>query len=294
VRFKKEFIIGFVSLVALVGLIFGIKFVKGNNPFKSSHIVYAIYDGVDNLKSGNPVRISGLSVGQVTNIELIQQPGAKVLVSLNLETEFQIPKNSMAQIIDMDFMGSKGIDIMLGDSKEMLSVGDTLQSEVAEGVFADLKNDLLPFSEKVEKFILDFDETIRSIKITSESLNNELAGMNNKLTTSLSNFDSLSISWKETAEIAQETFVSLGTKLDSVNANGLNEMITAFKTSSGKMNDLLDDIQNGDGSMGKLMTDQGLYDNVLNSAKELENLLKDMQENPKRYVHFSVFGKKDK
>ncbi len=293
-RFKKEFIIGFVSLVALVGLIFGIKFVKGNNPFKSSHIVYAIYDGVDNLKSGNPVRISGLSVGQVTNIELIQQPGAKVLVSLNLETEFQIPKNSMAQIIDMDFMGSKGIDIMLGDSKEMLSVGDTLQSEVAEGVFADLKNDLLPFSEKVEKFILDFDETIRSIKITSESLNNELAGMNNKLTTSLSNFDSLSISWKETAEIAQETFVSLGTKLDSVNANGLNEMITAFKTSSGKMNDLLDDIQNGDGSMGKLMTDQGLYDNVLNSAKELENLLKDMQENPKRYVHFSVFGKKDK
>ncbi len=293
-RFKKEFIIGFVSLVALVGLIFGIKFVKGNNPFKNSHIVYAVYESVDNLKEGNPVRISGLSVGQVTGVELIHDKGAKVLVSLNLETDFEIPKNSTAQIIDMDFMGSKGIDIMLGDSKEYLQLEDTLQSQVANGVFADLKNDLMPFSEKMEKFITDFDVTVRSIKITSDRLNTELVGMNGRISKSLSNFDDLSISLKATVEDAQAAFQNIGAKVDSVNAEGLNDMIAEFKISSEKMNALLDDIKNGDGTMGQLMTDHGLYDNMLNSAKEFEKLLKDLQENPKRYVHFSVFGKKDK
>jgi len=294
VRFKKEMLIGFVSLVALVGLIFGIKFVKGNNPFKNSQIVYAIYDGVDNLKEGNPVRISGLSVGQVVGVELMGNSKAEVLVSINLETKFQIPKNSSAQIIDMDFMGSKGIDLKLGDSKEMLSLGDTLKSEVANGVLADLKNDLMPFSEKMEAFIAGFDKTLKSIKITSDRLNVELAGMNGKISQSLDNFNDLSVALKTTAEGANVVFKSIQGKVDSVNADGLNKLVTEFQTSSRNLNDLLEGISNGDGTMGQLITDEGLYENMLNSTKELEKLLIDLQENPKRYVHFSVFGKKDK
>ncbi len=293
-RFKKEFIIGFISLVALVGLIFGIKFVKGNNPFVNTNTVYAIYDSVDNLKPGNPVRISGLSVGRVAGVELLPGKGAKVLVSLNLETEYRIPKNSLAQIIDMDFLGSKGIDIMMGDSKELLHIGDTIQSEVKNGVFADLKNDLMPFSEKMEKFISNFDETIQSIKITSDNLNKELSGMNGQVSNSLTHFNELSTSLRSAIEEAQGVFQRVNTKVDSLDADGLNQVIADFSTTSQKLNGLLDDLKNGDGTMGQLMTDHGLYENMVNTTKEMESLLKDLQNNPKKYVHFSVFGKKDK
>lgn len=293
-RFKNELVIGFISLVAIVALIMGIRFVKGHNPFTNTNMVYAIYDNVGNLKEGNPMRISGLNVGQVVEVRLMKESGAKVLVGLNLQTDYPIPANSVAKIIDMDFIGSKGVDIILGDSEELLEIGDTLASGYAVGMINKIEDQLSPLSHKVEKLITNFNVTLKSIENASNGVNTLLSENQQSIRESIDNFNNLSLSLKETAQKTNTVLETFNDKMDSLQMMEIAQLVKDFDKLATDISATVEGLNRGEGSLGKLMTDEQLYTNLTRSSKELEDLLRDLKENPKRYVHFSVFGKKDK
>ncbi|MFN2261431.1 MAG: MlaD family protein [Psychroflexus sp.] len=300
---KKELRAGILAIVAVAMLIFGYNFLKGNNLFNDSRVFYAVYDDVEGLSASAPITINGYQVGKVSDISFLDNSG-KLLVTLNVDHDFEFSKSSEAKIYGGGLIGGKTMTIVPNmDDQEMAESGDTLKSSVDEGLIELVNEKLSPLKDKIENavvsidtlvssvnFILDSD-TKSSVKTSFAELNETLISLNNasqeieKIVGSNSeNIDQTITNFKNTSE-------NLSKVSDTLSQIEFNKIVSTADETLLKFKNISERLEEGEGSLGKLLKDEQLYDNLESSTKELEELLRDIKENPKRYVHFSVFGK---
>jgi phospholipid/cholesterol/gamma-HCH transport system substrate-binding protein len=311
----KAYGIGLSFIVALILFIWGYNFLKGNDIFGKETVYYAQYSQVNGLVNANPVMINGLRVGKVKNIYFNPDMSGKVIVSITLTSDFPVPDNSVARIFSADLMGSKAIDLVLGNSKQMAQDGDTINSGVEAGLMAEVNAQVQPIKRKAENLLASIDTLVLSFQlIFNESARDNLKESFNSIRKTFSNLEDASgtLDTKMASELNRIS--SILVKLDSLmftlseNRENIGQIVTNFKVISDSLSQsdipgtfaninttlldmqvLLQSIQDGKGTLGQLMVNDSLYNQLTNSAASLDSLLLDVKANPKRYVKFSVF-----
>ncbi|WJJ95316.1 MlaD family protein [Algibacter luteus] len=306
-KISKEVKTGILVLLGIVLFIFGFNYLKGQNLLSSSLTIYTSYNNVEGLVPSTPVTINGLQVGKVTSIGFKGDGSGILQIELSVDSDFKFSKNSKAELYETGLIGGKAIAIIPAfDGAENAQKNDFLEGSVKPGLTALVNQRLTPLQEKIEIMMVGadsllnninevFDEktkanlrasfaglndVIQNFKNTSNSLNSLMASNEEKLNNTLANVDNISSNLnKTTSQLA--------------NAN-LEETIKNLESTIQNFNNISNKIKNGEGSIGKLLEDDGLYNNLEGASLQLEQLLEDMKLNPKRYVHFSLFGKKPK
>lgn len=297
---KKELKVGILAIVAIGLLIFGYNFLKGNNVFSSSRVFYAVYENVEGLSPSAPVSINGYQVGTVTDIEFIKS--GQLLVTMNINNDFNFSKTSVAQIYGGGLIGGKSMQIELDNtSTEAAKPGDTLQSSVEEGLIELVNEKLTPLKNKISNAVVEVDTLLSSINYvfdvsTRNNLRNSIKNLNETLTSLTlsakkiegvlnSNTDNIN----STFENFRSTSDNLSKMSDTLSKIEFNRIVQNADETLLNLKEISNKLKNGDGSLGKLMNDDQMYINLENATKELEELLSDIKLNPKRYVHFSIW-----
>jgi phospholipid/cholesterol/gamma-HCH transport system substrate-binding protein len=311
---KKEYLIAFVVVFAIACLYWGIKFLKGVEMFSRKTILYATYPRLDNLIEANPVLVNGYKVGTINKISLIRRHGKyEVLVRMLITEKLEVPKNSVARVISTDLLGSKAIEIEYGNSNDLAADNDTLLSEAEQGLKEAVDKRLAPLQAKIEnlvgsidsvativtyvlnktsreniihslestrKAILSLERTAKTFEQDAEKISLVISKLNSILTTLDKNLPAITKNLNQLSD-------SLANAPIKNTIKDLNKTLTETKT-------LLDNINEGKGTLGKLAKNDSVYNNLNKSLANLEKLLGDLKDHPKRYVHFSLFGKKEK
>lgn len=296
-KISREIKTALLVLASIALFVWGYGFLKGNNIFDKSIRYYVEYDNVEGVTTSSNVTINGLVVGKVSKIE-IQKGTGKLLVELFMTNPIQISKNSTAYIYSSGFIGGKDIAIEL-DFKDTnyAESGDYLKSGVKLGMLDGLGDQLDPIQKKLQEVldnanamlvsinsILD-EKTQADLKATMGDLSSTMASVNGLLATNKPKLDKT----MNNLTHMSENFVQLSDSLANLE---INKTFAKLDAATNSIDKLLEGVERGEGSIGKLMKDEQLYNNLENASKELEQLLHDVKENPKRYIHFSVFGKK--
>ncbi|MFT6844443.1 MAG: phospholipid/cholesterol/gamma-HCH transport system substrate-binding protein [Flavobacteriales bacterium] len=320
-KISKEFSIGLIVLLTIAVAIYGINYLKGADIFDTQSNYYAVYNNIDGLEKGNPVTLNGFQIGMVKNIQIPASNQQQLLVTIVVsESNLKIPKDSKAVIISSDFLGSKAVDLMLGDSLAFVIPGDTLNGQLEAGLKESVNKELAPLKRKAENLISSVDNAIQvvqsvfnkdaqkdlsegvvSIKNAFKSLERASAGVDS-LVAKQSQSVSKTIKQIEKFTKMLETNsskidVAIGnikTISDSLAASNLTQAINSAEKAMTDVSQIMIKVNEGSGTVGRMINDDSLYVNMLEATKNLEYLLEDMRVHPNRYVHFSVFGVRNK
>jgi len=305
IKLSRELKTGVVAILTIVILIWGSSFLKGTKLFESGRTFYAKYDNVQGLAPSAPITIQGLKVGKVDGISFHPTQAGTLVVKMVFENDVVFSKNSIAEIYSPDFISGKSIKLLVSGSGATAISGDTLRGNVEAGILGVLNDQIAPLQTKVESFLYNTDSLVSGFNEvfdakTKQNLRTSIASLN----TTLASFSKTSKSMQSmlakngkidsiltNATTASSKLVNLA---DSLNNANLGLTVKKLQKTLDGFNSLLASIDRGEGTMGKLLKDEGLYRNLEGATKEMEELLHEMKLNPKRFVHFSLFGKKPK
>lgn len=302
---KREIKVGlFAVAVLLIG--WGvIRYLKGTDVFSNYNIYYAYYDNVGGLQPASSVMIHGVKVGSVLDVVLDEDPNKGVELTLSVEKRYAIPVDSKAKIFSDGLMGGKAVEIVYGTASEMIPDEGTIEAEVSVDLLAMASSEMEGIIAKVT---LIMDNMTRTL----ESVNNLMATNTDNITSIVKNVDGVTGSVndmlsKEKTHL-EEAMASLSRfskslgdnaeQVDSIidNMNTFStklaeaDIISEIEATVAQLNKVLESVNNSDGSVGKLLDDAELYDNLAQASNNLSTLLADLQANPHRYINISVFG----
>lgn len=302
---SKEIKAALFVLLGIFLFLIGFNFLNGTSLFKSENTLYAVYDQVEGLQSGTKVTVNGLTIGKVSSINFLPETD-KILVSFTVRNDLQFSKNSVAELYEAGLIGGKSIAIIpVYDQESFLASGDTLRSRIKPGLTDVVGSEIAPLQKKLDTVLSDADTLIGALNTilddqAQSGLNEAFANLSttvtnlNTISSDLSNIlSSQGKNINTTLENLAETSDNLNQITDSLSRANLKGVITKFESTATSLNLVLSSINRGEGSLGKLIQDDALYNNLEASTKEVELLIKDLKEHPKRYVHFSLFGKKE-
>ncbi len=307
-KFSKEFKIGLFGVIALTILYLGFNYLKGEDFFKNTKNYYAVYDNIDGLGVSNSVLVKGLAVGRVSNI-FFQQKTGKMIVEMDIKGDLVLGDSTVAYLRSQSLLGGKAIELRLPEKIEKPHHnGDTLKSALAMGMLESITQKTLPVTEdvgtlirKVSSLLDSFRLTEIHIRTTVEDINKTvnvtretLSENRESLKSSLDNIEAITRNLKESSAQLKPILSKTDAVMDSLQSADLAETIAKIHDAVEQLNTALRDLNEGRGTAGKLFKDDSLYVHLNNSAADLDKLLIDLRAHPKRYVHFSVFGKKDK
>lgn len=302
-KITKEVKTALLAIVAILLLIFGYSFLKGKNWFDASRTFYAIYNDVEGLTPSSAVTINGLKVGSVTKIGFLDNSG-KLVVAFSVDTELPFSEESIAQVYGGGLIGGKSLAIIPKyDQGNIAQSGDTLQGEIEEGLLELVNERLTPLQEKVEKAIESTDSLINSFNEVMNPATRE------NLKQSIANLDMAMASLKNSAQSVEGILQENSIKIDTAITN-FAQVSQNLKSFSGELNEIeiaeisnrleaavanievvTEKLNSGDGTAAKLINDPSVYNNLERATNQLDELIQDVKLNPKRYVHFSIFGK---
>lgn len=312
-KISDETKVGIMAAFGITLLIIGYSFLRGNNVFEKKTYYYAVYDKVDGLTTSDPVTFHGLPVGKVMSLDLLDDTSGRSIAKILMKKDIKIPANSAFQLYSADFLGEKAVQLIIGDAKQYAQNGDTLQGNIAASLTEEVSMQILPVKQKAEDLLGSIDSTITILKVILKGGQIE-SSMNNieSVTVSFSkiakNIDTLIATQRQTLSRTFTNIEHITANLDSNNENitrmfenlaqlsdtlseaNIKETVSNLNSSLVELEKLLANINNGEGTMGMLVTDKALYENLTKSTANLESLLADLEANPKRYVHFSLFG----
>ncbi|ULQ54096.1 MlaD family protein [Flavihumibacter fluvii] len=312
-KISNETKIGILAVVSITILILGFNFLKGKNLFEKNDKIYAIFPKVTGLLGSNPVLVNGLQVGMVSNIhERSRNLSDGIVVTINLARDVDIPKNSVA-VISSELLGTASLVIEPGDAAEFLQDGDTLRSRVKAGLLDDVSASLNPALKSLDGTLQSMDSLIQvagtyfdpatknnfqkifaNLGAASASLNTLIASQNSSLNKTLSHVNSITGNLDSNKSKINNTLSNLETTSSKLADLKLEETISNLNKTVAGLNGVLEKANQKDGTIGLLLNDKKLYNNLENTSRSLNILLDDLRVHPKRYVNVSVFGKKDK
>lgn len=289
-------------LSGILMFIVGFSYLKSNNIFSSDRTFFAIYDDIEGVSVGTPVTVSGFNVGSIQDISFYQNT-MDILVKFRVENKVKFSKNSVAQIYETGLIGGKALAI-LPNNGPLAQSGDTLRSSIAPGLTELVNDKLSPLQEKIESTFVSADSLLKNI-------NNVLdVNSQNQIKESFSQLSDLAINLKESAENLNSIINSNEIKINDIVSNVDNfssnfsslsnsfsdvEVIIGNLTkTSNNLNSIIDEISSGDGTFNQLIYDDSMIKSLNEASNNLNLLMEDLRLNPKRYVHFSLFGKKNK
>ena len=302
---KREVKVGVFAVAVLLAAWFGARFLKGSELFSNNYKYYAYYDQVGGIQTASHVMIYGVKVGSVTKVTLDEDPSKGVELELSIDRRYRIPADSKAKIFSNGVMGGKAVDIVMGSSPEYIEDGGTLSSEVGVDIIDMAGSELEFFKEKIT-------EVVGSLTTTLDGINSLLEENSANLNSIVANVDGITASTEEILR-DQKTHLkeaiaslnlfaqSLGDNtghIDSIMGNldafsaqlAEADLVSEVESTVEHLNAVLAAADAETGTVGKLLNDAELYDNLSAASDNLSLLLADLKANPKRYVHFSLFG----
>jgi phospholipid/cholesterol/gamma-HCH transport system substrate-binding protein len=319
-KLKKEFLIGIVTLIGISVLIVGSFFLKGQEIWKSRFVYYSVFSNSEGLSTGRPVNLNGLQVGIITNINFQKNNLNNIVVEFELTDPnvFKLKKGSLV-LLNSDLLSGSYLDISWGDSLDYYNSRDTIPSSVSLALEDQINERLIPLEKKTNELISTADSAIKTIEAifsrNTDNLDESFDGIKNSIknlekvslqirslirsekdniTQIVSNIETVTSNLKESNEAINKILSNTAKLSDSLVASDIKGTINNAKQSLEEVNMILYDIKNGDGTLTRLINDSTVYLSVTQMIDEATRLVENIKTEPKRYVQFSIFGKKDK
>ncbi len=312
-KYSREVKIGLFVLATIAMVIWGISFLKGKNIFSSQRTFYAIYNDVTGLSSKANVTINGFKVGFVETVELIPSSRGSFLVKISVtEKELFIPEDSQLELVPAAFIGAARIDLILGNSATSATPSDTLTALSGGGLMATLGKELSPAIEKIKGTLTHIDSVLIPIKnVLNDSTTSSLAialqrlpqimknvedltgnlknaTAGDRLGKIIANVESITGNLKNNNDKIQNILTNFSSISDSLNKANIKKIVDNAGNAVAKVDSLMGKINRGEGTIGALLSDDKLYNQLDSAAVNLDNLLWDIKANPFRYLNFSL------
>lgn len=318
-KISNETKVGALTSIAIVMMILGFNFLKGKSLFKTGNFLYANFSQTKGIMISNPVSVNGYQVGSVYEIDNTDASLKTIRVGIKLNNAYNIPDNSVAYV-DANPLGNGSIVIQLGDSKNFVANGGEIKSIDNAGLLGDFKNAMLPVANQItatthtldsvlkninsifdanaknnlQSVIANINKTTASLTLSAASIEQMLNKQSGSIAQSMDNVNSFTKNLSANNDKISATIGNLQTTTSNLSKADLSGSVSSLKQSIEKLNGLLTKLDSKEGSLGLLMNDKTLYNNLTNTVRSANILLDDLKTHPKRYVNISVFGKKDK
>jgi phospholipid/cholesterol/gamma-HCH transport system substrate-binding protein len=311
-KMSNEVKVGATALLTILVFVWLFNFLKGKDFLKSTAVYYTIYDKVGGLAESSPVEINGYKVGVVRSLDFIDATSGRLLVVFSVKKNFKLPKNTVAEIVPISLLGGMKVQFVYGKGPGTYKDGDTIPGRLAESLIDKIDTEILPVKEKLSNLITvldsviasvdeimdpefkrEFKQTVAHLNNTTSSLDKVLGSKEKELAAIVDNINKFTSMLADNSGKMNKTFTNLETMSDSLKASDISAAVSNLKASLEKASKLMENLNQGKGSAGQFLTNDTLYANLSGSLESLNLLLKDMKANPKRYVHFSIFGKKN-
>ncbi len=312
---RRNILIGLVLVFTIITFFLGFNFLKGEDLFSSKIKLYATYENIDGLEKSDLVTIKGFKIGNVTEIYFSDVRASKLIVEFEVDRSYEIPRNTIAQINTTDLMGDRSLNLILGEG-EMAKEGDTLRSALTEGLKEQVSQQVLPLKIKAESLIGSMDSLVVSFQtiLNSESQGNLISSIQNikktlsnlerasggldhlitaeksKISDILTNLAELSHLLKNNSSNMDNILTNFSSLSDSLAQTDLKATLNQAQQATEDLAQMLDKVNKGEGTIGSLLNDDELYTHFAQAAENLERLVADLKQNPKRYVRFSVLN----
>ena len=298
---KNEIKTGILVVIGIGLFIFGFSYLKSNDIFLGDRTFYAVYDDVEGVVNGTPVTVNGFPVGSIQDISFFKNNN--LLVKFRVENDLTFSINSIAQIYETGLIGGKALAIIPANDNSRIAVSrDTLESSVAPGLTELVNEKLTPLQENIESMIVSANEVLSRVSLIFDD------STRTNLKTIVSDFTETIRDLKETSAVLKSNKLNIDKIIDNaldistdlseisktINQSELDLIIGNFKIFSNDLALMLEKINDSNGTISKLIENDTLFQNLNNASKSIDLLLEDIRLNPKRYIHFSIFGKKDK
>ena len=318
-KISNETKVGALTAIAITFLVLGYNFLRGRTFVKTGNFLYAKFSDTKGILPSNAVFINGFQVGSVYEIENEDKDLRSIIVGIKLKDDYNIPNNSLASIADNP-LGSPKLEIALGNSKTFLKSGDYINSQNSLGLMGVLANQLTPVTDNLKATLHSLDSALKNInsifdpaaknnlqtaisnitKITETlsqsavSVNTMLEKQNGSIAQTMNNMNSFTKNLAGQNEKISATLDNVKTTTENLSNTDLKGTVDGLKSAIATLNTAVGKLNSNNGSLGLLINDKTLYNNLTNTIRSANILVDDLRKNPKRYLGFSVFGKKDK
>ena len=318
-KISNETKVGALTAIAITLLVLGFNFLKGKTFFKTGNYIYAKYSDTKGIMVSNPVFINGYQVGSVYEIENADQNLSVIMVSIKLKDNYNIAVNSVASIKENP-LGASSMLIKLGDAKQFLKTGDTILTASSAGLLGDVMSKLGPVGDQIkttvhsldsvlkninsifdpntknnlQQVIANINKTTASLVVSSASIQAMMNTQSGAITQSMNNVASFTKNLSDNNEKVTKMLSNVEKTTDNFSKADISGTVDKLNTTIANLNSILEKVGSQEGSLGKLMNDKTLYNNLTNTVRSANILMDDLRVHPKRYVNISVFGKKDK
>lgn len=303
-QISREIKIGSLVILSTVALYWGVNFLKGKNIIGSTNSYYVVYQQVEDLQNSAPVYVRGYKVGVVDRITLDNNDPSRILVELAIDKKVKIPKTTVAEIYNADFMGTKAVRLLFEGSNVSASRGDTLMAAMAPSML----DNISPITKKVDVALQELTQTLVNINTildaqTIEDLKSTMTNLNSstraasymlnqnkdKVSLVVDQANLLVTSLNSTAADLKVIAKNVRGISDSLSVKQINSLLANLESSSSDLKQVMKQINSKESSLGKLIYDPGLHNQLLHLSGSLDSLAMDLKKNPKRYVKLSLF-----
>ncbi len=315
IKFTREVKIGVTTLAAILILYWGFNFLQSKDIFSKETHLFAVYPRIDGLAASNYVYINGLKVGYIKEVQFVDKAGGDILVEIVVRSKYKIPKNSVAHIFNDGLLGSRAMEIVIGNSLAYAENGDYISIDYENSFKDELITQLTPIKTKADKLLSNTDSLIASmhlifnqqtqnnliatfenikhisqdLKGTASSLNGMLQSEDVRIKTILKNIENLSASLNQSSPKIERAIKNFASISDTLAKADIGRTLAQLEGSAAKMNTILSKIERGEGSAGLLLTNDSLYVNMKNMTENMNTLIMKISENPKKNLKISVF-----
>ena len=295
-KIRKEITIGICVIIALCVLFFGIDFLKGINVFKPANYYTASYTNVNGLAVSAPVTINGYKIGLVRSIDYEYDNPGHVAVEFSLDKEFKLPKGSKAVIV-CDMLGTATVQLQLSDNAEFYNVGDKIESETASGLMDGLYTDIMPgvanIFPKVDSLLTSINKLASDPAIAAsvkrlDAITANLEATMTALNKSVKALPSVMGNVEATTQNVSTITGNLAYVSEELKTVPLDSCMVSIQQTANNLRQLTEELNNPNSSLGLLMNDPALYNNLNNTVKSLDSLFIDIKKNPKRYINIKL------
>jgi phospholipid/cholesterol/gamma-HCH transport system substrate-binding protein len=308
VNISKELKVGLLAIVCFGLLYYGFHFLKGVDFFSPAHQYIVIYDKLDGLTESNPVQINGMNIGRVREIRIVPELGFKLAVTIDIDRSINVNENTVALLSSTGVLGPKAIVLNVGKGNKTLQKGDTILAGKMDDMMTMMQNKAKQMLDSLDYIMGNINgllteykgmsTEIRKILVNTQNMTASFSGIaadnRQNIKTTMDNAAKMSASLVESQKKIDPLLAKMNTFADSLNALKLAGTVNKANILVGELNKTMLAINNQKGTAGKMIYNDSLYNNLNKTMASLDSLLVDFRKKPKRYVHFSLFGRKDK